>query len=94
MIKNFQKSLGNFMELRYWRSEMIFGNGLVINKFNTQGTEYDHSQSFDSFVTRLVAEKIQEYEGPTRNINDQGGMDEENHNNNLDGKIGKLKDVL
>ena len=36
--------------------------GLVINKFNTQGTQYDHNHSFEQFVARLVTEKIQEYE--------------------------------
>ncbi|XP_031631955.1 uncharacterized protein LOC116346160 [Contarinia nasturtii] len=47
----------NFIQLRYWRSELIFGNGLVVNKFNTQGTEYDYSRSFGSFLARLMAEK-------------------------------------
>ncbi|XP_055305884.1 uncharacterized protein LOC129570340 isoform X2 [Sitodiplosis mosellana] len=56
----------NFLQLRYWRSELIFGNGLVINKFNTQGTEYDHQSSFEQFAARLVNEKMQEYEAVSK----------------------------
>lgn len=52
----------NFLQIRYWRSELIFGNGLVVNKFNTQGTDFDYTNNFDSFANRLVAEKAQAYE--------------------------------
>lgn len=52
----------NFLELKYWRSELVFGNGLVLNKFNTQGTELDYTANFEVFANRLVAEKMDEYE--------------------------------
>lgn len=48
-----------FMHTRYWRSELIFGNGLVLNKFNTQGTEFDYSSKFEKFVDALIQDKIQ-----------------------------------
>lgn len=48
-----------FMHTRYWRSELIFGNGLVLNKFNTQGTEFDYSNKFEKFVEQLIQDKIE-----------------------------------
>lgn len=60
----------NFLQLRYWRSELIFGNGLVVNKFNTQNTEYDYSRNFDSFAARVVAEKRNEYDRTKREISE------------------------
>lgn len=56
----------NFLQLKYWRSELVFGNGLVINKFNTQGTEYDHTQYFERFAKRLVDEKMNEFNSDAR----------------------------
>lgn len=52
----------NFLRLRYWRSELIFGNGLILNKFNTQGTDFDYTKNFEAFVSRLVTDKIREFE--------------------------------
>lgn len=54
----------NFMTLRYWRSELIFGNGLIVNRFNIEGTKYDFSKKFDKFLDHLVIEKKKEYTTP------------------------------
>lgn len=48
----------NFLELRYWRSKMIFGNGLVLNQFNTHGTEYDRTVEFEEFLEHLLDDKL------------------------------------
>lgn len=50
-----------FLRLRYWRSEMIFGNGLALNKFNTIKTEFDYTDRFETFLARLVKLKLKPY---------------------------------
>lgn len=37
----------------YWRTKVVFGNGLVLNKHNLLGTDIDDSQEFDEFVKTI-----------------------------------------
>lgn len=50
-------SYRHLIESQYWRSELYFGNGLVINRLNTQGTEFDHTDNFQQFVQQLIDSK-------------------------------------
>lgn len=53
----------NFLERWYWRSKLIFGNGLVINQFNAIRTEFDTSMEFQRFVDGLIETKMRTYVG-------------------------------
>lgn len=46
-----------FMRSSYWNSKYIFGNGLVLNKYNLIGTSIDDSPRFKEFSEAYVAER-------------------------------------
>lgn len=55
------KKYRQFLEHRYWRSEVIFGNGLVVNRFNTHGTKFDCTEEFEQFIERTIDDKLQKW---------------------------------
>ncbi|XP_055305930.1 zinc finger protein 142-like [Sitodiplosis mosellana] len=47
----------NNMKTWYWNSRYVFGNGLVLSKYNLIGTSIDDSQRFKEFAQTFVAER-------------------------------------
>lgn len=45
----------------YLKTQVVFGNGLVLTKHNLQHTKYDDSKQFDTFVDALVKIKRERY---------------------------------
>lgn len=53
-----------FMDLlkkHYFETRIVFGNGLVLNKYNLLGTKYDDSSRFVEFIEALIAEKKRQF---------------------------------
>lgn len=42
------------LQTRFWLSKVIFGNGLLLNKHNLLGTEFDDSKPFATLVDHLL----------------------------------------
>lgn len=57
----------NFLERWYWRSNLIFDNGLVLNKFNTIGTYLDNTKEFGRFINSLIDKKMHKYKAERSN---------------------------
>lgn len=64
-----------FLERWYWRSKLIFDNGLVISQFNAVGTQFDTSTEFQRFADDLIETKMQAYQGNGSNVMTNGNDD-------------------
>lgn len=42
---------------QFWKTLVVFGNGLVLNKYNLIGTNHDDSQTFKLFLDDIVRDK-------------------------------------
>ncbi|XP_031639061.1 zinc finger protein 271-like, partial [Contarinia nasturtii] len=42
------------MQKIYWKTKVVFGNGLVLSKHNLLGTKYDDSELFGVFVENII----------------------------------------
>ncbi|XP_031635187.1 uncharacterized protein LOC116348348 isoform X2 [Contarinia nasturtii] len=42
------------LKTKFWQTQVIFGNGLVLTKHNLLGTEFDDSKPFDELIEHLL----------------------------------------
>lgn len=51
----------DLLKKHYFETRIVFGNGLVVNKYNLLGTKYDDSLRFVRFIESLIAEKKRQF---------------------------------
>lgn len=51
----------DLLKKHYFETRIVFGNGLVVNKYNVLGTKYDDSLRFVQFIESLIAEKKRQF---------------------------------
>lgn len=51
----------NLLRHQYYRSEVIFANGLIVNKHCLLSTKYDDSKTFNRFIVQLIDYLIDRY---------------------------------
>lgn len=54
-----------FLFNRFWKTLLVFGNGLVLNKSNLVKTDFDDSKAFQDLVESMLKEQKEKY--PSRN---------------------------
>lgn len=52
-----------FLYNRFWKTKVIFGNGLVLNKSNLLKTDFDDSKVFHELVKSMLKEQKEKYQG-------------------------------
>lgn len=52
----------DLLKKHYFETRIVFGNGLVVNKYNLLGTKYDDSSRFVQFIESLIAEKKRQFD--------------------------------
>lgn len=45
------------LQIYFWNSQIVFGNGLVLSKLNLIGSEYDDSNALEEFVEKFLGDK-------------------------------------
>lgn len=60
---NFRCSeFSDLLKKHYFETRIVFGNGLVVNKYNLLGTKYDDSSRLVQFIESLIVEKKRQFD--------------------------------